>query len=165
MTDREIPVALRVVAARHDVAVITALRRMVHASMSELRNALIEHTPIAVARICGLDHDEVERQLLTFLSELDDLGAEYEIIIDGTQESREYLNNILQRWRDIGIETGMFMDLESGEPCIETLEWLKRTSPPDDFRMTLEQIVAGDGYDVDAETLAWVRQQLETNDA
>ena len=56
-------------------------------------------------------------------------------------------------------------DLEIGEPDIETLEWLKRQAadgPRDPvFRMTLEQIARGDGYSVDAETLAWVKRQLE----
>ncbi len=48
----------------------------------------------------------------------------------------------------------MMTNLEIGEPDIETLEWLQRESPADVFRITLEQIIGGGGYNVDAETLA-----------
>ncbi len=88
-------------------------------------------------------------------------AAEYDIVVDGNTESRKYLTNILQGWRDIGLETRMMTNLEIGEPDIETLEWLQSTAPATVFRGTLEQIVNDDGYNVDSETLAWVRDRLE----
>jgi hypothetical protein len=52
-------------------------------------------------------------------------------------------------------------DLESSEPSIETLEWLKRESPADVFRQTIRQIIGGHGYACDEETVAWARRELE----
>lgn len=51
-------------------------------------------------------------------------------------------------------------DLESGEPCIETLEWLKREAPSDVFESTLRLIVNNDGYSCDEDTISWAREQL-----
>lgn len=51
-------------------------------------------------------------------------------------------------------------DLESGEPGVETLEWLKREAPTEVFRRTCEQIVAGDGYACDEETVEWARREM-----
>jgi len=66
-------------------------------------------------------------------------------------------------WHDVGKDIEMMSDLESGAPCIQTLEWLRSTDTSDVFLQSLRQIVDSDGYNVDAETLEWARRQW--NDA
>jgi hypothetical protein len=163
MTDRGAPVAIRILDAAGGSEVLKALRAVTNESFSQLRNSLTQRTPIPLGHIFSRDHDEVESRLLTLLQSLEELDAEYEIILDGQPEPREYLTNQLQQWRETGIETQMMTDLELGEPDMETLEWLKRESPRDVYRQTLEQIARGDGYNVAPKTLAWVKDQLESH--
>ncbi|QDV87863.1 hypothetical protein TBK1r_68950 [Stieleria magnilauensis] len=160
MSDRGTPVAIRVVSVDKEVAVIKLFRVASNATVSDIRKALSRQTAIPVGSVFGLDHDEIEQSILAVLRQLDGLGSTYEIIVDGKPESRQYFNNILQRSRDIELQTQMMTNLEIGEPDIETLEWLQRESPGDVFRDTLEQVIRGDGYYVDTETLAWAKHQL-----
>jgi hypothetical protein len=44
--------------------------------------------------------------------------------IDGLPEHRQFLDNILQQWHDIGESIMSMSDLESGVPSIETIEGL-----------------------------------------
>ncbi|WP_372726192.1 hypothetical protein [Novipirellula sp.] len=160
MSDRGTPVAIRVVNVDKEVAIIKLLRVASNATVSGIREALTRQTPISLGSVFALDHDEIEQTILALLSQLDELGSTYEIIVDGKPESRQYFSNILQRWREIGLQTQMMTNLEIGEPDIETLEWLQRESPGDVFRDTLEQVIRGDGYNVNTETLAWAKHQL-----
>ena len=149
--------------AANTVAIIKSLRSATDLALSESRDALAHEKPIAVATLFGNDHDEVESRLLTLLGELDATETDFRILVDGESESRQYLDNILQSWRETGAEVQMMTDLELGEPDIETLPWLQRGSP-DVFLATLQQIVDGNGYRVDEEILAWAKQQLEDTD-
>ncbi|MBL8871946.1 MAG: hypothetical protein JNK90_19380 [Planctomycetaceae bacterium] len=160
MSDRGTSVAIRVVSVNKEVAVIKLFRVASNATVSEIREAITRQTAIPLGSVFGLDHDEIEQSILALLRQLDELGSTYEIIVDGQPESLEYFNNILQRWRDIGLQTQMMTNLEIGEPDIETLEWLQRESPGDVFRDTLKQVIGGDGYNVDTQTLAWAKRQL-----
>jgi hypothetical protein len=104
--------------------VIAVLRRHTGKSISELRRVITSQQPI-------LDETPHHNQYAAFLESmimlLDSLEAEsipYGLEIDGLPENRQFLNNILQQWHDIG-ESIMYMsDLESGVPSIETVEWL-----------------------------------------
>ena len=58
-------------------------------------------------------------------------------------------------------ETLMLADLESDEPSVETLEWLKREAPLEVFRDTLRLILDGQTYNCDPETIAWAQAQLD----
>lgn len=98
--------------------------------------------------------------MLGLIDALDLAAVKYEIIIDGQLESQEYLRSILDSWQEIRRDTQMMTDLELGEPSIATLEWLKQRGPADVFRQTLKQIANEDGFNVDAETLAWVHGEL-----
>lgn len=160
MSNRGTPVAIRVISTNNEVAVIKQFRVASTATISEIREALKGRTPIPLSFIFGLDHEENERTILTLLRNLDALESIYEIIVDGKPESRQYFSNILQRWRDIRVQTKMMTNLEIGEPDVETLEWLRRESTGDVFRATLEQVIRGDGFNADTETLAWAKQQL-----
>jgi len=55
----------------------------------------------------------------------------------------------------------MMSGLESGEPCIETLQWLRSTVTADVFQQTIQQIISADGYNADDETLAWAKRQVD----
>jgi hypothetical protein len=61
----------------------------------------------------------------------------------------------------ISDEVRMFSDLESDDPSIETLEWLKSTAPVEIFRDTLLLIIDGSTYDCDEATVSWARTQLD----
>lgn len=159
MSDRGI-IEIRFMGASNTVAAVKAFRHATNLTIADIRESFARNTPIVAAQLYGRDHEETERRLLALLHELDDLSAEYDIIVDGNTESREYLQNILQSWRDVHLETQMMTNLENGEPDIETLEWLQRESPADVFRITLEQIISDCSYTVDAETMAWVKHQL-----
>ncbi len=109
-------------------------------------------------------HNRYSEFIATVTKLLDDLEAEgvpYLVEVDGAPVSPQYLRNVFHQWHDINVQTRLMADLESGEPCIETLEGLKRESPRDVNYQTLEQIVQGDGYKVDAKTLAWAMRELE----
>ncbi len=153
-------IEIRVKSASNTVDAIKAFRHATNASIADIRDSFARNTPIVAARLYGRDHKETEQRLLTLLHELDKLSAEYDIIVDGNTESREYLHNILQRRRDVVVETQMMTNLEIGEPDIETLEWLQRESPAHVFRITLEQIISDGSYHTDAQTLAWVKHKL-----
>lgn len=159
MSDRGM-VQVRVTKTVASTAVIKAFREATDLTLAEIREALVRMIPITAAELYGRDHDETRRRLQELLDTLDHLETEYELLIDGEPESRDYLNNILQRWNEIGIETGMMTDLEIGEPNIDTLQWLQRQAPVEIFRDTLEQIVQGGQYNVDSETLDWVKHHL-----
>lgn len=153
-------VGIRPVNAPSLTSAIKVFRAATALSFSEIKNAVQTRRWVTVARLFDNSHDESERSLIQLLDGLEDAEVEYEILLDGEVESREHLENALTQWRDIQLRTERMADLESGEPCIETLEWLKRDAPTDVFRQTLQQIADGDGYDVEAETLEWVSAEL-----
>ena len=101
---------------------LLAIRAATGLSMCEIKTALAEQTPVRVTKLYGPDHDQNEQIAIAVFDELETAGVEFEIILDGAVEPREYFTNAMQRWRDIGVHTEMMSDLESGEPCIDTLE-------------------------------------------
>ncbi|MBI1891270.1 MAG: hypothetical protein HYS18_11520 [Burkholderiales bacterium] len=58
-------------------------------------------------------------------------------------------------------EVRMFSDLESDDPSIITLEWLKREAPIEVFRDTLLLVLDGSSYNCDEVTICWARAQLD----
>jgi hypothetical protein len=160
MTDHDGLIEIRVVKAVDTISAIKAIRETTPHSLSEIRNAISSQTALTIARFYGTDHDDAERSTTALLNKLDLAHVDYEIIIDGDVETREYFDNTLAHWREIVVHTEHVSDLESGEPCIETLEWLKTDAPVDVFRQTLQQIANKDGYNVDDATLEWVNRHL-----
>ena len=163
MSDDDNILTIRVTSAPNQVAAIKSIRTATGLSMSEIKAAIADQTPITVAKLYRVDHDENEQIANSLFDELETSQIDFDIILDGHVEPREYFTNAMQRWREIGVHTEMMSDLESGEPCIETLEWLRSSGTEDVFRKTLQQIINADGYNVDAETLEWAKRQM--NDA
>ena len=161
MTDSDGILEIRVTHSPNVPSVMKVFRKHTSHSLAEIRNAINEQTPLVVARLYRTDHDEAEQRSLALLNELDAMSVRFEIILDGAVESLEYLQNVLVRWRDIVLQTEMMSDLESGEPCVETLQQLKRESSTDAYRQTLQQILNRDGYNVDSETLQWVQREFK----
>lgn len=153
-------VEIRVMHATNIVAAIKVFRNATNATIADIRDSFVRQAPIAAAQLYGRDHDGTEARLLALLKELDEHDTEFDLIIDGEVESREYLYNMLQRRRDGLLKTQMMSNLEIGEADIETLEWLQREAPAAVFRITLDQIVSDDRYNIDDETLAWVTREL-----
>jgi len=141
--------------------IIALLRRHTGKSMSDLRNAITTQQPFLDATPDQNDYEEFATSVVALLDNLEAEDIQYLVEVDGSPESLQHLRNIFQQGHEIDEQTRHEMDLESGEPCIETLEWLKRESPHNVFCQTLKQIVKGRGYKVDAETLAWAKRELD----
>jgi hypothetical protein len=140
--------------------VIAIVRRHTGMSISDIRLRILDGQPIIDDSPHHNEYSEFIGNLTHLLDELEANGKRYVVEMDGIRESPEYLRNTFQRWCDIGVESRMMADLESGEPCIDTLEWLKRESTPDVFFGTLRQIVDQDGFECDQKTIEWARKEL-----
>jgi len=142
------------------VKVIKAMRVATGLSIVEIKRALVDRTPLTVAYLYGINHHESEQTVNSLFDALETSRIEFEIILDGDIESRLDFNNAMQRWHDIGFQTAMMSDLESGTPCIETLEWLRSTGSVDLFQQTIRNIMDADNSNMDVETLDWIKHQL-----
>lgn len=146
----EAPASLIALLRRHDLGAIAPLRQSIAARL-----------PILDRDVHHNQYAEFLKAFVRLLDDLDAAGSKYLIEIDGEVESREYVDNLVERWPAIREETLAMTDLESGDPSIESLQWLKRSLSAADFRDQLERILAGDGFECDAETLTWARRELE----
>ena len=144
--------------------VIALLRRHTGKPISDLRQAVSNRQPFLDETPHHNQYSEFITRITALLDDLEAKGIPYLVEVDGASESPQYLRNVFQRWHDIGIETERMSDLESGKPSIETLEWLRRESSADVFRQTIRQIIDGDGYACDDETMAWARRELEATE-
>ena len=141
---------------------IALLRRHTGKPLSHLREAIVTRQPFLDETPHHNEYSDFIVRITKMLDDLEVAGIAFQVEVDGVPQSPQYLRNVFQQWHDIGVQTEYMDDLESGDPCIETLEWLKSTSPPDVFFHTLNQIIQQDGYNVDAETLAWAQRQIES---
>jgi len=140
--------------------VIAVVRRHTGMSISDVRSRILVGQPIIDESPHHNEYSEFIETLTHLLDELEANEKRYVVEIDEVRESPKYLRNTFQRWRDTGVEGRMMADLESGEPCIDTLEWIKRESTPDVFRTTLRQIIDRDGFECDQETIDWAKREL-----
>lgn len=161
MQDDESLLAIRVTSTPDPIAVIKSLRAATGLSLHDIKTAVADGVPVAIARMFGLDHDEKQRLAIALFDDLDRTGATFEIHFEGIAASREYFLNVMQHWRDICDETRAMTDLEIGEPNIQTLEWLKAHGSPEVFRDTLRLVVNSEDYLVDAKTLEWAKRELQ----
>ena len=143
-------------------SLIALLRRHTGKPISDLRQAIANRQPFLDERPHHNQYSEFIKRDIDLLDGLEAEGIRYLVEVDGSPESPQYLRNVFQRWHDIGLETRRMTDLESGEPCKETLEWLKRESPADVFKQTIKQIIDRDSYACDEETVAWARREWDT---
>jgi hypothetical protein len=145
-------------------SLIPLLRRHTGRPISDLRNAITNQKPFLDEKPLHNQYSEFIDRVVSMLDDLESEGVRYLVEVDGSPECPQYLRNLFQRWHDIGEQTQRITDIESGEPCIETLEWLKHNAPSDVFQKTIKQIIDRDRYACDAETVAWARRQLEAAD-
>ena len=138
--------------------VLSILRRHTGKPLSDLRDAIAHQKPFLDESPHHNQYDTFIGRVTALLADLEGVGIQCLVEVDGVSESLEYLRNLFQLRQDIKVETSRMSDLESGEPSIETLLWLKNESPPDVFRQTIRQIIDGDGYTCDDETIAWARR-------
>jgi hypothetical protein len=138
---------------------ISMVRRFTGKPISEIRQAILGRGPIWEASPHHNEYSEVVPRFLAFLDDLEAAGATYVLEIDGRPEPTQYLRNINQSRTETIADLEMMSDLESGEPCIETLQLLSKKSK-EVFHTTLQQIVDGDGYSCSNETVDWARLQL-----
>ena len=141
-------------------SLIGLLRRHTGKPISELRNAIAHRRAFIDEVPHHNQYSEFIARVTPLLDELDAQRISYSVELDGLPESPEYLRSVFQRWEEIGEEVRRMSDLESGEPCIETLEWLKRNSPAEVFQQTLKLILESGDYACDEKTVAWARSEL-----
>ncbi|MDZ4688484.1 MAG: hypothetical protein SH850_25700 [Planctomycetaceae bacterium] len=141
-------------------ALIAILRRHTGKPISDLSQAITNRQPFLDETPHHNKYSEFIARVTELLDGLEAEGIRYLVDVDGSPENPQYLRSVFQRWHDIVEETRRMTDLESGEPCIETLASLKRESPADVFQQTLRQIVDGDGYTCDEQTVAWAHREL-----
>jgi hypothetical protein len=122
-------VSFRIRNTNASAAVVKRLRTAVATPVLDLAKAIETHTPFVVRHLYGGDHDEAENALLTLLHDLDAMGVEVEILVAGETVSKQYLLNILQRYRDIRHDVAMESELESGHPSAEALRWARGERP------------------------------------
>jgi|WetSurMetagenome_2_1015567.scaffolds.fasta_scaffold07334_7 hypothetical protein len=139
---------------------IALLRRHTGKALGELRHAIAGRQPFLDETPHHNRYSAFISQVTGLLNDLEAQGIPYLVEVNGLPEGPQYLRNVFRQWRDLKVETRHMADLESGAPGIETLMWLKSESPVQVFQQTLEQIIAGDGYECDEETVAWARQEL-----
>lgn len=117
--------AIRVLRTEESHALVKRLREIVAVPVATLASAIRDHDPVTIRRLYALDHDEAEAVVLALLRDLDAMGVAFEVLLSGAVVSRQYLSNVLQRYRDIRHDTEMEMDLEFGEPSEEPLRWAR----------------------------------------
>lgn len=156
-------IELCLVATDANVAVIQLLRRHTDKTISELRTAVQGRRPIIDESPHHNQYDAFIDRVVPLLDELDANAIAYCVRIDGQDEESTYLRNTFQRWSDITAEDEYMSDLESGEPGIETLGWLKATSPKSVFRATIERVIDDDGYNCDAATKEWAQREMDSD--
>lgn len=116
---------------------IALLRRHIGKPTSDLRQAITNRQPFLDDRPHHNQYDQFIERVTELLDELEAGGVSYQVEIDGSLKTPQYLRNVFKQRHEIGEQTKRMTDLESGEPCIETLEWLKREHPSDVFWQTL----------------------------
>jgi hypothetical protein len=152
--------AVRLLTSLHVPQVVQAFRNATALSVSVIRDGIESQIPLPVARLFQLDHDEVAPRALSLIGTLAHIGERFEMLLEERVTSLEQLTNRLDSWKTIRKDTRMQIDLEIGEPSINTLCHLKLCGP-DVFLHTLRLIEGGNGYTVDDETMAWVRSELK----
>jgi hypothetical protein len=171
-------ISIAIVSCSNEIATLKVLRSYSSAPIGELRRLIGSHEAALVLSTLDysieLDPEKGERQqqrrIIEACDRLEQAGAVLELGNAPTRDdpfeviNRAGMMNLFESDIELGIQTEALADLESGEPCIETLEWLKGDRPDDVFLQTLKQIVAGDGYACDEETVAWARRELAATD-
>jgi hypothetical protein len=117
------PVALQVGPCAPDASLVRLLSGASGAPVSEVASSLRQGWPVTVCHLFGGDHDQNERQLLELISILGSRGVAFQVFLCGRAEPVSVLKNLLESHRQIGYDTRMEMDLESGEPSEEALRW------------------------------------------
>lgn len=162
MRNRDGLLQLRLTQVTSIADVVKALRAFTELSVSQITQGVRGQAPLPVARLYQLDHDSVADRALKLIATLEAAGVNLEILLDGRVLPYQHLLNLLESRQETSRQIEMESDLESGEPCIETLEQLKQGSRSA-FLATLRQIERGEGYQVDEETMLWVKRELGSN--
>nr|WP_298113955.1 hypothetical protein [uncultured Pseudomonas sp.] len=127
-------ISLKIQGENNIPTVMRCLRKVISTPVSEIAAALQQGRPVPICTLFTNSHAQDEKALLNLISEIDHLGVTIGIYISGQAESKQYLQNILQRHREISYDTQMETDLELGEDTEETQAWAlgKASYPPGD---------------------------------
>lgn len=128
---------------------------------AEIQDGIVMHTAIKVCRLYQNDHDEVWSTLAGLIKELEQLGVEFDITEDGVPITLEALQRMPEERAREKENFAMMTDLQSGDPCIETLCWFKTYYANDNtgFCGELEQLVQRKALR-DPATVEWIKQEL-----
>jgi hypothetical protein len=116
-------VSLKIPYEGNTPAIMRCLRKVISTPVSEVATALKQGKPVAICTLFTKYHDQDEKALLGLITELERLGIATEIYVSGQVESKQYLQNILQRHREIAYDIQMETELELGEDTEESRAW------------------------------------------
>src|SRR5262249_55911559 len=103
-------IALRVSKVPNPRAAVQPLRRILTTPVAVLAKAVQDSQLIELPDLFARTHDEDEKKLLALLSDLEAMGVSFDLEIDGRLETKQFLFNILEQWRDIQYDTDMEME-------------------------------------------------------
>jgi hypothetical protein len=106
--------SIRIIEAPSIPEVVRCFRLWTGLSVSAIRRAVGAQELLLVSQFYGLDHDEVERRVVSLIECLQGCGATVEIVIDGEVIDRELLVNLCRQWREIGEQTHRDIAREMG---------------------------------------------------
>ncbi|MES2951832.1 MAG: hypothetical protein V4858_25175 [Pseudomonadota bacterium] len=118
-----VPLALRIGPCSPAADIVALLRAAAGAPLSVIVESLKTGAPLPICSLFGLDHDEKEKMAFSLFAELVERGAKFEIVFRGQIETMEVFRNLVETYHQIAYDTRMEMELESGEPSDEALQW------------------------------------------
>lgn len=98
MSQLEGQLEIRITHAPKMALLLRAVRGATNHSIADINAAIKNQTPLAVGRLFFSEHDDTKRAAYKLFKELDQAEAEFEILLDGTVESRETLKNTIQQF-------------------------------------------------------------------
>jgi hypothetical protein len=83
-------------------ALVGLLRCHTGMSFAQIRQALVTGAPVMDVCPHHNVYDEFIEKTLPLLSELEDTGYPFRLIVDGVDEDLEYVRNVFDQWSEIG---------------------------------------------------------------
>lgn len=87
------------------IDLVKLVRHYGGSSLSEIRQALASGMPVVSETIHHNQYDEFIDKTLPLLNELEAKGYRFRLMVEGVEESLDYVRNEFQQWRDIQVAT------------------------------------------------------------
>lgn len=142
------------------IALVKLLREHTRFSISEVKSHLEQKEKIDIISMCEFG-SEGESRFQALMAKLEVMGVKYEVFVGGQSRTKEFLLNSIARWHELSDEQEMIVDLEIGEPSIETLTAARRRMPEETYKETLLLVTNNRSYQASPDTLSWAREEYQ----